>query len=127
MKHSIEPWHTSGDGQIYGPNPEFDPSDLVNNETILIADTSPDGATLTEQDQNNAERIVSCVNGCRGIKDPEQTVPEMATSLRAAEIRLSEGYSDVFSQAEVERMCPELKKIREILTKLPHPKKKGGA
>lgn len=31
----------------------------------------------------NAQRIITCVNGCKGIQDPENTVPEMARALEA--------------------------------------------
>jgi len=30
----------------------------------------------------NAKRIVSCVNGCKGIKDPESVVPELVAALK---------------------------------------------
>jgi len=56
------PWHTEGDGQIFGPNPEFDPTDLQTHDEILIADVAPENVALTEYDADNAAMIVHCVN-----------------------------------------------------------------
>ena len=36
---------------------------------------------------------------------------------KAAEVRLREGYSNQFSEPEVERMCPELKQLRTAIRK----------
>lgn len=38
----------------------------------------------------NALRIVSCVNGCKGIPDPETTVPELIAALRTCYAALSD-------------------------------------
>ena len=63
MEKSIpRPWHTEGDGQIFGPNPEFDPTDLQTHDEILIADVAHENAALTEYDADNAALIVHCVN-----------------------------------------------------------------
>ena len=56
------PWHTEGDGQIFGPNPEFDPTDLQTHDEILIADVAPENVALTEYDAPNAALITHCVN-----------------------------------------------------------------
>lgn len=55
------PWHTDGDGLIFGPNPDFDPTDLQTHEEILIADVAPE-SKLTEEDKANADLIVRAVN-----------------------------------------------------------------
>lgn len=56
------PYHTDGDGQIYGPNPEFDPTDLQTHDEILIADVAPENVALTEYDADNAAFLVHCAN-----------------------------------------------------------------
>lgn len=63
------PWHTDGDGQIFGPNPEFDPTDLQTHDEILIADVAPEGMALTEYDADNAAMIVHCVNNFTSLME----------------------------------------------------------
>jgi len=80
--HTPEPWFTKGDGLIYAPNPEFDSTDLQSHKDVLVADVSPDRGDLTMDDKANADRIVGCINGCKGIQNPAETVPELVTTLK---------------------------------------------
>jgi hypothetical protein len=63
------PYHTDGDGQIYGPNPEFDPTDLQTHDEILIADVAPENVALTEYDADNAAFLVHCANNFERLVD----------------------------------------------------------
>lgn len=49
--HSPGPWEAR-DGQVWGPNPHEDGD-------VLICDTAPDGAALTEYDADNARLIAA--------------------------------------------------------------------
>ena len=51
MSHSPGPWKAR-DGQVWGPNPHEDGE-------VLICDTAPDGAALTEYDADNAHAIAA--------------------------------------------------------------------
>ena len=68
-KHTPGPWHTDNDGQIYGPNPEFDPTDPQTHEEILIADTAPDNAALTEYDEANARLIAAALAMLEALRE----------------------------------------------------------
>jgi len=70
MKHTPEPW------KIYG-------SDEL---PLAIIQDDEDGMGIIEFTQNgvnpaNAKRIVSCVNACQGIEDPETTIKELIEML----------------------------------------------
>ena len=36
----------------------------------------------------NANRIIACVNGCKGIPNPETTVPELLAAVKEAQLVL---------------------------------------
>lgn len=73
MKHTPEPWiiHENETLEIH-PDTE-DGSDGQN----IIAEIPGDAEK--DRQRANAERIVSCVNGCKGIADPEKIVPKLRT------------------------------------------------
>lgn len=37
----------------------------------------PEGKEEYAEGEANASRIVACVNGCKGVEDPEKTIPEI--------------------------------------------------
>ena len=74
-KHTPGPWHTDNDGQIYGPNPEFDPTDPQTHEEILIADTAPDNAALTEYDEANARLMAAAPVMLEALRYAAELIP----------------------------------------------------
>jgi hypothetical protein len=70
--HTPEPWIPS---QHLGTH-------ILDTTDRCIADAPiPNGMPFEEGAANKA-RIVACVNGCKGIADPETTVPELIEALR---------------------------------------------
>ena len=70
-KHTPEPWRLAvGNGR----------------RRVMAGSGSVTTAVDPRADDNraraNANRIVACVNGCKGIPDPETDVPELVAALR---------------------------------------------
>jgi hypothetical protein len=82
--HTPEPWRTRG-----GLNEYFIDAESVCTLAVIGSLAGNDIETRTEEARANASRIVSCVNGCKGITDPEKTVPELARSIRATIARIN--------------------------------------
>lgn len=72
-----------------------------------------------EERGDNAKRIVACVNGCKGIVDPETTVPDLVAALA-----LVAATSHTTSSAKTVYLIPyaQMEDIKTLLTKL-----EGGA
>lgn len=81
-KYAPEPWVQGQYGEAvpdatriyYHPKVEADIHSLP-----LIAEVMGRSNTDGEGSQANADRIVQCVNGCKGIPSPETMVPELVT------------------------------------------------
>ena len=56
-----------------------------------VADDDKEFISNAELDAN-VERIVGCVNGCQGIKDPARTVPELVEIVRDLYQRTNSGF-----------------------------------
>jgi hypothetical protein len=54
-----------------------------NPDAVLVADTvEPFANRPRPVELANADRIVACVNACKGIPDPEETIPELVELAR---------------------------------------------
>lgn len=78
-KHTPEPWwHDDNAPMIYGE---------VEDGLVRIADataaTGDEDLLTFEMEEANTKRIVQCINGCAGILDPEEAVPELVRLLGA--------------------------------------------
>lgn len=81
FKHTPEPWdfHVADNAEI----PHVSICAVDGGCTIAtLGDKGLDPDCPTEVDVADAERIVACVNGCKGIVDPETAVPELVAALR---------------------------------------------
>ena len=114
MKHTPEPWYI---------NPSFGFSSILGPDHRSIA-TLPVVARPFKESDANLERIVACVNACKGIKDPEATLPAMREALRAASQDLkSRSVVDniIYSRDHPGKSLPEppsLSLIRDVLSLL---------
>jgi hypothetical protein len=70
MNHTPEPWHVSGNYVRSHPD----------GKGYRIFWQCGDGPHPTWQ--ADLHRAVACVNGCKGIPDPETTIPELIEALR---------------------------------------------
>ena len=120
FKHTPEPWsaHKGGINKIdrsLGPVAEA-VHPLATFDPLIW---SFDLKRLTEAEQEawwnryyeDAERAVSCVNGCKGIVDPEKTVPELVAALVAASRDIVA--RDIVDQIKYERENPHRPKLPE--------------
>lgn len=96
--HTPTPWRTDGDGQAFGPNPEFDPSDMQSHEEILICDAAPDNSALTEYDQANMDFIVRAANCHADLVSACQELVTWAESCSTAADR-TPGHWPMFDRA----------------------------
>lgn len=76
-----EPWVVKG-AKITRKN-------MFDHNIAFMSDAAPRGRNGTQklidvEVDANAQRIVSCVNSCRHIKDPEKAIPAMVKALRKA-------------------------------------------
>jgi hypothetical protein len=68
-------------------NSSFRCAGRITNGAMLVDDNNPKGYTqavfydLEEPGEVLAERASACLNACRGIENPEATVPELARAL----------------------------------------------
>lgn len=90
-KHTPEPWKTD---YISGRTNYLVIDCDTDEDTARVGDTR----SLRHIDEQvaNANRIVSCVNACAGIPDPEKLIPEMIRLLR-------EG---TYPKGRIDRYCP---------------------
>ena len=83
FKHTPEPWNyfEAAAGVVI---PEG-LSEIQAEETTLICAMPDEGNNYRgfKKRRVNAKRIVACVNGCKGIVDPETTVPELVKMLES--------------------------------------------
>jgi len=90
-EHTSELWQRSI-FQTRDWEPDFgDSCAIIENSEDHICFGFTDAAGLAYMD-----RIVACVNGCKGIHDPEVTVPEVVEALRElVEVAALRGDSDL--------------------------------
>ena len=81
-KHTPEPWRKWGENAITDGQDEIVAETLLRKEDRLLPTNNMRGA--------NANRIVSCVNACKGIPDPETTVPELVAALQAVTLHIDQ-------------------------------------
>ena len=67
MNHTPEPWVNKK--QTYEPS-------IHGPDGVGVA------CCINAREQANGMRIVACVNGCKGISDPENMVPELVAVLK---------------------------------------------
>ena len=87
FNHTPEPWHLARYAHkenhsvvvVVKSGEDTDVASLFNPYPHASNDQS---VPMGERKFANAERIVSCVNGCKGIVDPETTVPELVAAIR---------------------------------------------
>lgn len=83
-KHTPEPWEAN---DYYG-NPLLitaKPDEIGHDVVAMIQADEPTNTTNVyppDTSAANAARIVACVNGCKGIRDPEKAVPKLVSALR---------------------------------------------
>jgi hypothetical protein len=88
-KHTPEPWRYDGIPWKEGEN-IYGTFDIHAENKKWIGDTKPYGGenfTGIEEAEANAQRIVQCVNACKGIENPGETIVELA---EACDFLLSE-------------------------------------
>ena len=93
-QHTPEPWDYDGGscGEIIAGTPHKPSHGLSTAQLVAVAaleaglndsDEHPDRSE--EEMQANAYRIVTCVNACKGIKDPVKAIPLLLAALEAYE------------------------------------------
>ena len=112
-KHTPTPWYHTGWNVC---SRTVDP---VRGTLPLVCKC--EGASNDER-VANAKRIVACVNGCKGIEDPETTVPELIALVKAAEGLVSFALQSSSSKGQVDEAIEWGTRSENLLAKL-----KGGA
>lgn len=67
VKHNPEPWDRQNKGNLYGRGARHEIVCGTNHENGRTLPTIARMPDLSEQSYANAERIVACVNACKGI------------------------------------------------------------
>ena len=89
-KHTPEPWIVV---PFLTPHEDDDPMQVYKLETGDLQKRFDECEALTEEDEKeldaiheeneaNAERMGACVSGCKGIEDPENTVPALVNAFK---------------------------------------------
>jgi hypothetical protein len=76
--HTPEPWSVfaaGGCSWVHTQRNPDKPERIPQRELALMKDKGEEGFA-------NAARVVACVNGCKGIQDPETTVTELVEFAR---------------------------------------------
>ena len=89
MKHTKEPWHAPGLGEIHAENHDEIAAILFHNPDY---ERGEDGFCGTEED---AKRIVACVNFCAGVSNDILSKEPLIDILNSLEF-----YSDPFNWSE---------------------------
>jgi hypothetical protein len=97
--HTPEPWYYEN---VAGLHAAFD---------------SLGGPVATFDSEDKARRIVAAVNGCKGIPDPETTVPQMVAVLRDAFDMIERMEKDVDYYISDEALARR-EKIETLLAKI---------
>lgn len=110
--HTAEPWVSDGAGFDDIDNMirclEDDKGTDREWQAIGISDEDGYAESVAYCHPMNAPRITGCVNGCKGIQDPANTVPELIEALK-------EVVDSNFGQPGGVRV-PALARAREILS-----------
>ena len=102
-KHTPEPW------RLMENRPQIIEGGLDRHGRPLIVAIPMTGHYI--EGHENAQRIVSCVNGCKGIPDPETTVPELVKQLKTLICRADSEYpSEEFEEltGEAQRLLAKI-------------------
>ena len=91
MRHTKEPWDVLEQG--FGVKNEGYPTVYATDEELRYIAKCADTFNIYEPTDNiaNARRIVSCVNACLGMKDPETEI----VKLKNDRAELLEAYKDL--------------------------------
>lgn len=75
MNHAQEPWNYIWEGPTTPSAALFSVDSIQGELRTIILDK-------VHACEPNVERMVKCVNGCKGIQDPETTVPALLAFIR---------------------------------------------
>ena len=87
-EHTKEPWIASINGlRVFGDVPFEEPPVEICTCTESCALW---GGPAKMPAKANGERIAACVSACKGIKNPEVTIPKLVDAIKDIESKLSE-------------------------------------
>jgi len=122
-EHSKEPWEFRKERDNFLSKPKYLIWGAIKRSGFHIAriwaDVALEDSHYDITAEANARRIVSCVNACAGIADPEATVPELVEALESMISMCNSLATDVFGQRLPNVQEPSvLTKARAVLAKV---------